>query len=119
MEAREYKALQEHHAVFRRTDLSNTVRWLGDSCPDVTRALMNILQAPPVPTPPQHSGSPASDLFRVALTRGEADEVCSHLLSSEAAAVSRDGQTTPLASQIASLLDRWWRYAEALDDGAA
>ena len=79
---------------------------------------MNILQAPPVPRPPQHSGGPESDVFRVTLTSGEAHEVCSHLLSSEAAAVSRDGQTTPLASKIASLVDRWSRYAEALDDAA-
>jgi hypothetical protein len=119
MEAREYKLLQEHPAVFNRSELADTLRWLGDALPKVAHGLAQILDGSPLEKPLRHAGGAETDLFRVAMPRDEAEEVCGHLLSSEAAAVSPSGETTSRASQIASLLDHWSRYARSLDNGAA
>ena len=119
MEQREYKRLQEDPRVFRRAELVDSIRWLGDSLPSVTDALIRILAGQPLDKPQQHAGAPESDLFRVLVTKADVSEVCGHLLSQEAAAVSPSGETTALASKIGSLVDRWSRYAESLDDDAA
>jgi hypothetical protein len=119
MNAREYKFLQDHPGVFRRRELADTIRCLADSMPGVARALAHVLAAPPIEKPKDHSGGAESDLFRVVLARADAREVCEHLLSSEAAAVSLSGETTALASQVGSLVDRWSRYAQSLDGGPA
>ena len=119
MEANEYKLLQEHPRIFRRGELASTCRHLGNVLPTVSLLLARILEAPAIEKPRLHSGGVDSDLFRVLLSLADARELRRSLLDVEAAAVSIEGETTPLASEIASLVDRWTRYAQSIDVGAA
>ncbi len=117
MEASEYKLLQEDPRVFRRVELADTCRHLGKKLPSVSFLLARTLNEPPIEKPLLHSGGADSDLFLVQMPLADVREVCGFLLDGEAAAVSSEGETTPLASEIASLVDRWTRYAKSLDVG--
>jgi hypothetical protein len=114
MEQGEYKVLQADPRVFRRGEIALTIRLVGDELPDVARAFTELLEGPALDKPLQHSGGVETDLFRVELSEAEAEDICGHLLSKEAAAASPSGETTALASTIASLVDRWSRYVEAV-----
>jgi hypothetical protein len=119
IDAPEYRLLQQSPRVFRRSELSSTCRLLGEAWPGISASISRILEGEPIAKPLQHTGGPDTDLFDVAVPLLEARQVCGHLLSREAAAVSPDGDTTALASTISSLLDRWTRYVRSLEQGAA
>jgi hypothetical protein len=114
VEQTEYKILQADPRVFRRGELADTVRIVGDELPSLARAFTQLLEGRPLDKPPQHSAGVESDLFRVVVSETDVEEICEHLLTKEAAAVSPSGETTALASAIASLLDHWSRYAEVV-----
>jgi hypothetical protein len=73
----------------------------------------------PVPRPPLHRPSPSDDRYRLDLPASLIDEIVGDLALAEATAVSPEGVTTPEASRMADLVDRWSRHLLWLDGRAA
>jgi len=137
MDAATYNLICEQVDVLSRDVLEETVaeaeRYLGllETSPPtfesrisiVTRReretlvaeLKAILRGQPIPKPSQHQGRPATHHFRVGLSCEQIDEIVGWLSGAEAAAVSSDGETTPVASRLASLVDVWGTVLERLD----
>lgn len=90
----DYKALCDSPEVLSRWMLTQTLELLTleEGCDEVFRALSAALQAPPLPKPADHRGGPATDMFRLALSREDAEAVAA--LVARAAAAGRTTSAT-------------------------
>ena len=109
MDTRQYKAICELPDVMSRGVLEDSAREISLH---LGLLLREILEGAPVPKPKLHNGDESTDYFHVDIGLEEAEETASDLLSAETDAVSPEGDTTPEASYIASLVDEWNRYIE-------
>jgi hypothetical protein len=112
MDAAEYKLTTSSPDVFTRGDLTLTLTSL--EAEELRTPVREALLGTPVPKPPLHAGSASSDYFRLALPVDTVDTILDQLLLLEAGAVSSDGETTPEASRLADLVNRWGRYRESI-----
>jgi hypothetical protein len=117
MNAAEYKKATRVPDVFGAIDLEVTIQCLratGSSLAERLACTTRTL----IPKPSLHSCGPETNFVRIALPLAFVREIVSELLSAEAGAVSPKGETTPEASYLGSLVDRWGRYQHWLEERA-
>lgn len=114
MDNKDYKIISTSEDTFYRSELESTLTALKVSGNNtLIRVIEKILEKPSVEKPAQHSGGPETDLFTVDIPWETAEEIKEILGDLEVGAVGGSGETTPLASHYASLLDRWHKYIES------
>ncbi len=96
---------------FSRKELEDTLAALKQANSEVAGIVEKVLNAKPIEKPKKHVGANGSDYFNVRVSEREAEAIAEELGALEVQSVSAEGNTTPLASHYASLLDRWLRYA--------
>lgn len=107
MTSAQYKAVCARPDVMIRLVVKETARLLS-SQPAIQTKLQKILAGEPISKPALHTQEPNSDRFLVDLSKAEADEIVSNLLSIEAEVVTL--YQTPFF--VASYVDAWTRYAD-------
>jgi hypothetical protein len=115
MNTEEYKMACNQSNVFPRCLLEDTERELVSRHKPSAIRLQEILKTPPVQKPELHNADKGTDYFLVTLNESEAEQIVEYLVDAEADAVANNGETTPKASRIASLVDAWVNYIDFCD----
>lgn len=114
MNAAEYKGIKDSPDVFSEAELEATVRRLQQTVA-ARKTIIGAMRTP-LPKPPLHQRAPCSDYFRLSLSAESVNEIVDALGIAEVSAVSPEGETTPEASYLADLVDRWCHYLVWLEE---
>ena len=115
MDAKEYKNTGSMANVFSAGELEATVNCLMSTRPKVGEFLQAATWTL-VAQPPRHRGGKSTERFRLDLSWDAVSEIVDALFDAEAGAVSPEGETTPEASRLGELVDRWTRYRGQLEE---
>lgn len=99
---------------FSRSELEKTLLALENGGSTKAKLVYEALQSKPIEKPKLHKGGPETDYIKVNIGVEDAEKIIEELGTLEAGAVSLEGNTTPLASHYASLLDRWFNYVQSI-----
>lgn len=117
MEPERYRELCAGPKAFSRGELEETLAALKAAGSSGQEAVLEALKSDPIEKPELHRGGKETDYFEVDVGAGDVTRILSSLGELEARSVDADGDTTPMASRYASLLDRWARYADSSRPG--
>lgn len=107
--ASEYKRITTAPDAFSFLQLQATRRIL-ESVQSPLAGVIDSFCLDHVEIPALYSGERYMQFYRVSASQQQASEIVQALLELEAGAVSPEGDTTNLASQLAAFVDKWSRY---------
>jgi hypothetical protein len=111
MNAEEYKSICRRPDALQRGIIEATEQALkGHS--DLVLKFREILEGTAIPKPDSHNESKESSYFLVKLNVEDVEQILDYLFDAEASAVGLNGETTPMTSHYASLVDVWRRYID-------
>ena len=111
MDSASYREQCSLPSSFTRKELEDTLEALKLANSEATGMVETVLNSEPIQKPKKHAGGEESDYFNVVMSDQEAEAIVEELGALEVQSVSAEGNTTPLASHYALLLDRWLRYS--------
>ena len=114
MDTESYKKKCKLPEAFSRYELKQTLCALEKVKSDKKDLVLEALQSKAIEKPDSHEGGQDTDYLLVNIKITDAEIIVEALGDLEVSSVSLEGYTTPLASQYASLLDRWLHYVESL-----
>ena len=116
MDSKKYKEFSEYSNIFKREDLEEIYYLIKGSLHNEASGLYQILLDPPIPKPYEAIIGDQNDLLAVFMNEEIISNIHQKLFSSEADAVSPEGNTAPSASSIGYLADRWGELMDLNDD---
>jgi hypothetical protein len=111
MNAEEYKSICKRADALQRGVIEATEQAVKGRS-DLALKLREILNGEAIHKPDSHNGKEESDYFLVKLSAEDTEQIQDYLLDAEGNAVGLNGETTPIASHYASLVDVWQRYID-------
>ncbi len=119
MNANEYKIRTNDPCAFRKEVLNESLKVLKDNNAKEISLIEASLKYGGIQKPDIHNRPSDYDFFCVKCTAEEADNITSYLFAAEASAVPDSGETTPVASRFAELVDIWTNFRDWLDQGGS
>ncbi|MDZ8119527.1 hypothetical protein, partial [Pontiella agarivorans] len=111
MNSSEYKMMTAKPNVLRRSFVEETISALTQTDSNkLIQILEEQLQHPSIPKPNEFAGSKLDEWIELSISEITTEEIVEQMGFLEVAHVSKEGETTPLASKFGAMLDVWNTY---------